>query len=432
MAPVPRTGVLVGLVVVLLAAALGAPPAEAGDPTPAPRPTASPAPATEGGSDAAAGQPDAQDTAALVAASAQLAKAQAALVAAQDALRSAQALLVRAQAADRAAQVQLQAAVLAEERAARDLAVVEARIAARQRDLGRLARSAYQGVGPMDEWSLVLSATTPNQLAERLAYLRSVSTTANALIARLREDRAELVNAQARLAAARRDQEQARAAAAASLTAVSSKAQLAQAAASRVRAVVAARAAAVEQARRAALADRAQYQLMTTQSGTLAGRIVELARGLANRPRSPKGTGVLGRPGIGSVTSPYGPRFHPILRYVKLHTGTDFSSTDGIVYAADSGVVLISEYNVAYGNFTVVDHGTVGGLRITTMYAHQAASGVKPGDRVVKGQAIGVVGSTGYSTGPHLHLEVRVDGQPVDPAPFLVGAKLPPALPAAR
>jgi murein DD-endopeptidase MepM/ murein hydrolase activator NlpD len=59
------------------------------------------------------------------------------------------------------------------------------------------------------------------------------------------------------------------------------------------------------------------------------------------------------------------------------------------------------------------------------MYAHQSAVGVKPGDRVVKGQAIGVVGSTGYSTGPHLHFEVRVDGEPLDPAPFLEDAPLP-------
>ena len=106
------------------------------------------------------------------------------------------------------------------------------------------------------------------------------------------------------------------------------------------------------------------------------------------------------RPGLGPVTSPYGPRFHPILHYVKVHTGIDFGAADGIAYAADDGVVLFTEFNVAYGNMTVIDHGKIGGLRITTLYAHQAAVGVKPGDRVVKGQAIGVIGSTGYATGP--------------------------------
>ena len=87
------------------------------------------------------------------------------------------------------------------------------------------------------------------------------------------------------------------------------------------------------------------------------------------------------RPGTGEVTSPFGPRFHPILHYVKVHTGTDFGAADGIAYAADDGVVLFTEYNTAYGNMTVIDHGKVGGLRITTLYAHQSAVGVKPGDR---------------------------------------------------
>ena len=125
------------------------------------------------------------------------------------------------------------------------------------------------------------------------------------------------------------------------------------------------------------------------------------------------------RPGTGPVTSEYGPRFHPILHYMKVHTGTDFGAGDGIAYAADDGVVLFTEFNVAYGNMTVIDHGKIGGSRITTLYAHQSAVGVKPGDRVVKGQAIGVIGSTGYATGPHLHFEVRVNGEPLDPTPFL-------------
>ena len=95
-----------------------------------------------------------------------------------------------------------------------------------------------------------------------------------------------------------------------------------------------------------------------------------------------------------------------------MHTGTDFSAGDGLVYAADDGVVLFTEYNTAYGNMTVIDHGKIGGLRMTTLYAHQSAVGVKPGDAVIKGQAIGVIGSTGYATGPHLHFEVRINGEP--------------------
>ena len=120
-------------------------------------------------------------------------------------------------------------------------------------------------------------------------------------------------------------------------------------------------------------------------------------------------------------------RYHPILHYVKLHTGTDFAKADGIVYAADDGVVLFTELNVAYGNMTVLGHGKdATGHWIATLYAHQAAFFVKPGQRVLKGQPIGLIGATGYATGPHLHFEVRIDGGPVDPAPYLVGVPLPP------
>ena len=372
---------------------------------------------------------DAHDAAALVAASKALAKAKADLVVARTALEDAKAALDAAKQADADAQIELEAAVLAEQRATRDLDAVEARIGVNQEDLGRLARAAYQSNGQMGEWAIVLSSTTPNQLADRLAFLQSVGSASNAVLAKLLEDRADLVNAQASLTAARQRQEQARAAAAAALTAVSLKTELAAAAEKQVNSVVQARKAAFEQAKKAAIEDKRQYQVLVTYSGALATRIKELAAKLAKGPNPPQGTGRMVRPGLGVVTSPYGPRFHPILHYVKVHTGIDFAAADGIVYAADDGVVLFTEYNEAYGNMTVIDHGMVGGLRMTTLYAHQAAIGVKPGDRVVKGQAIGVIGSTGYATGPHLHFEVRIDGEPLDPAPFLEHAKLPTALP---
>ncbi|MDQ1602074.1 MAG: hypothetical protein QOD68_3548 [Actinomycetota bacterium] len=374
---------------------------------------------------------DAHDAAALVAASKDLAKAKADLVIAQTALQDARDQLEQAKAIDEAAQTELEASVLAEQRATRDLSAVESRIGVREQDLGRLARSAYQNNGAMGEWAIVLSSTTPNQLADRLAFLQSVGSAGNAVLADLREDRADLANAQATMTAARQRQEQARAAAATALLAVSNKAEMAKAAEQQVNAVVAARAAAFKAAKKAALEDKRQYQVLVAYSGALEARIRDLAAKLAKQPNPPQGTGEMVRPGLGVVTSPYGPRFHPILHYVKIHTGIDFAAADGIAYAADDGVVLFTEYNTAYGNMTVIDHGKVGGLWITTLYAHQAAVGVKPGDRVVKGQAIGVIGSTGYATGPHLHFEVRIDGEPIDPAPFLVKAKLPTALPSA-
>ena len=453
------TAVVAAAVAAMLAAGL---PASASDPAATPAPTATTAGAGNGADtgkkpdhgpaetkaqqakDAAAraaaaekvaaakkqqAEEDAHDAAALVAASAALVKAKADLVVAQTALTDAKSELAAAKQADQDAQTELEASVLAEQRATRDLGAVQTRIGVREQDLGRLARSAYQTNGAMGEWAVVLSSTSPDQLADRLAFLQSVGSAGNAVLAELREDRADLVNAQAGLTAARHRQELARASAAAALLAVSSKTAMAEAAAQQVDAVVAARQAAFEQAKKAAVEDKRQYQVMVAYSGALATRIIDLAKQDAKGPNPPKGTGEMVRPGLGPVTSPFGPRFHPILHYVKVHTGIDFGAADGIAYAADDGVVIITEYNVAYGNMTVIDHGVVGGLHMTTLYAHQAAFGVKPGDRVIKGQAIGVIGSTGYATGPHLHFEVRINGEPLDPAPFLAKAKLPTALP---
>lgn len=367
----------------------------------------------------------AANAAALVEASVALADAQADLIAAHRALSSAQDQLEAAQQAVAAAQTDLDAAVLSEERALRDLADVEARIESRRDDLSRLARVAYQSNGSMGEWALLLSSSGANQLTERLAFLQSIGAAGNSVLADLAVDRADLIAAQARLGAARELAEARRQKADDALEAVSATELLARAAEKQVDAVVAARQAAVDAAREAAVEDKRRYQVLMVQSGALGARINDLAAELADGKRPPRGTGTFGLPGTGEVTSGYGPRFHPILRYMKVHTGTDLGAGDGIAYAADRGVVLFTEFNVAYGNMTVIDHGTIAGKRIATMYAHQAAVGVKPGDRVVKGQAIGVVGSTGYSTGRHLHFEVRIDGAPLDPTPFLDGAKAP-------
>jgi murein DD-endopeptidase MepM/ murein hydrolase activator NlpD len=303
--------------------------------------------------------------------------------------------------------------------------VVRARIAGHRNNLGRLANAAYQANGPLGEWSLVLASQTPEQLVDRLAFVQSVSNAGNTMISDLQEDRADLTTLRARLAAARMLQERERAAAAAAVEEMAAKEREATLAEEQLRAIVRVHRAALDAALLAKADDQARYRLLTTESGQLSGRIRSMAAKLAALPRPPKGTGSFVRPGTGALTSPYGPRLHPILNYVKVHTGMDLGSGDGIVYAADSGVVLITELNTAYGNMTVIDHGQVGGLRMTTLYAHQAAFGVRPGDRVRKGQPIGVVGSTGYATGPHLHFEVRIDGSPLRPDPFLERAPMP-------
>ncbi|MGA7689467.1 MAG: M23 family metallopeptidase [Jiangellales bacterium] len=128
-------------------------------------------------------------------------------------------------------------------------------------------------------------------------------------------------------------------------------------------------------------------------------------------------------PARGRVTSAFGPRVHPVTGVYKLHTGTDFAGTDGSYYAAADGVVTYAAYDGAYGYMVHVDHGTVDGRRLETWYAHQPGLDVSVGQRVSRGEVIGRIGNTGYSTGPHAHVELHVDGQPTDIMPFLAGSK---------
>ena len=118
----------------------------------------------------------------------------------------------------------------------------------------------------------------------------------------------------------------------------------------------------------------------------------------------------------GVITSNYGYRMHPVLGYQRLHTGIDFGAASGTpIVAASSGVVVSAGWLGGYGNAVIVSHG--GGM--ATLYAHQSRLAVGNGTRVSRGQVIGYVGSTGMSTGPHLHFEVRINGSTVDPARYL-------------
>lgn len=112
------------------------------------------------------------------------------------------------------------------------------------------------------------------------------------------------------------------------------------------------------------------------------------------------------------ITSEFGYRIHPITGVWTGHTGVDIGcSMNDPIYAAESGTVILAEWYGGYGNAVVIDHG--GG--VTTLYGHNNSLHVSAGDKVSRGEKIASAGSTGWSTGPHLHFEVRVDGEYVDP-----------------
>jgi murein DD-endopeptidase MepM/ murein hydrolase activator NlpD len=140
------------------------------------------------------------------------------------------------------------------------------------------------------------------------------------------------------------------------------------------------------------------------------------AAGIAGGVENPGGPGTFSWPVTGTITSPFGWRSNPFGGGPEFHQGLDIAAPTGTaVTAAASGTVIMAQWYGGYGNYILIDHG--GGY--STGYGHLSAMYVSVGQAVQRGQAIGAVGSTGQSTGPHLHFEVRIAGKPVDPAPRL-------------
>lgn len=152
-------------------------------------------------------------------------------------------------------------------------------------------------------------------------------------------------------------------------------------------------------------------------------KMIDQLEGASNQAgKDLTGEGSRGNPGVvpgyfiwpaeGPITSPFGVRIHPITGKGTMHNGVDIGAGYGApIHAAASGRVLRAGPYGGYGLATIIDHGN----GLATLYGHQSRQVVSPGDQVTQGQVIGYVGSTGFSTGPHLHFEVRVNGDPRDP-----------------
>ena len=130
--------------------------------------------------------------------------------------------------------------------------------------------------------------------------------------------------------------------------------------------------------------------------------------------------GVLLRPVPGALGSRFGMRLHPIFHDWRMHNGVDLSASCGTpIRAAAAGRVVSVSFDSSGGHRLVIDHGIVGGRWLTTSYLHASGYVVSAGQAIKRGQIVGSVGSTGWSTGCHLHLSVKLDGRQVDPELFL-------------
>jgi murein DD-endopeptidase MepM/ murein hydrolase activator NlpD len=368
----------------------------------------------------------AESSEAMVRAAADLRLAESALPGAQETAAHARQLLASAQRRQAeaarlrgAAQVRL---MLTTREAEESAAAVEEQ---RER-IGRIARAAYQGGGSLGEVSMLLEARSPADFAERLVALQTVVSSQRSVLSDLRTveesygSRAQDLEQIRDVMAAADEQAQRE------LRAIAQLEARARAAEEQVGRLVAAREAALAAARAAQAADDAANARRETVSSELRADLAARAEqelgagGRRDGATVPARRGALAWPVQGRVSSPFGMRVHPITGEYKLHTGVDLSAPCGTpIRAARDGVVVAAGWNSAYGWRTVVSHGAVEGVLLTTTYNHQARLGAQVGDQVGTGQVIGAVGSTGYSTGCHLHFELFVNSSLVDPAPWL-------------
>jgi murein DD-endopeptidase MepM/ murein hydrolase activator NlpD len=126
------------------------------------------------------------------------------------------------------------------------------------------------------------------------------------------------------------------------------------------------------------------------------------------------------RPSLGYVSSPFGWRRHPIFGSRSFHSGVDLAGPNRTsIKAANSGVVIYTGWYGGYGKVVIISHGNYRGIPTSTLYAHLSRVAVSKGQKVEKGKTIGYEGTTGYSTGPHLHFEVRLNGNPTNPLRYI-------------
>jgi murein DD-endopeptidase MepM/ murein hydrolase activator NlpD len=165
--------------------------------------------------------------------------------------------------------------------------------------------------------------------------------------------------------------------------------------------------------------DRAAYERsereLARQSASLQSMLSAYSKSTVNLA-----TGGFMKPIGGAISSPFGWRTHPIFKSRSFHSGVDIAGPNmGSIKASNAGKVIYRGWYGGYGKVVIIDHGLVNGNPTTTLYAHMSSIKVGNGQNVSKGQVIGLEGTTGYSTGPHCHFEVRINGRPNNPMNYI-------------
>ena len=362
---------------------------------------------------------------------------------AQAALEKAQGAAAAADRANAVAAQELEAAVASEKKAQAQLAKTTKEVASSRTRVAQFAAQIYQeqGFGQLD---MALSSTNPQQFADRIALVDTVMDVQSEAMERLATERASLTALEDHLSALRADSAKKKQQAEAALA----RAQRAREAAAAAKAqldTLATRQTAEAAAVKSKLArDKAQLDALEAEQARLKKVLAQRAREAKRRAAearkraeqqrkrtrskpSPEdsggstssGAGYLSRPSDGRISSEFGMRFHPIYKRWKLHSGRDYAAPCGTpVRAAANGTVIMAGDGGGYGNRVVLDHGLVSGVSLATTYNHMQSIRVWSGP-VSRGDVVGYIGTTGTSTGCHLHFETLEDGDFVDPRKWL-------------
>lgn len=350
-------------------------------------------------------------TGATTAAAAELSAVRSELTSAQATLAADRAALATAQSAERnAAQAAAVArATLTRAQQARDAAAE--RVVAQRQLIRSYAVAAYETGATPDALLVVAAGDGAGDYLQRAGLLNAAARGQAKILRQFTVRRLELSAAEQAVAQQTEAVVAKEGAARAAVERVAATTSSAQAAADRLAGLGRQRATALADAETALAGQRSRVAQLQAESDQIASLI---------RARAVRGSGVVGKGGLlwptpGPVTSPFGYRVDPVTGKYALHAGLDIGAPIGAqIRAAKAGTVIFAGQETGYGNYTCIDHG--GGF--STCYAHQSKQLVTVGETVAQGQVIGLVGDTGYATGPHLHFETRVNGTPVNPAQY--------------
>lgn len=291
-------------------------------------------------------------------------------------------------------------------------------------------QSLEDGDSGLKAFSDLLSGASPAGFSEQMSLSDAVSDAQIATMQRLDASKVILRINRDKVRALRNQVAERRRQAAANLVAKQGLETRASEQTAQVSTYVAEQTSAKRAAAKTLAEDAAQLREFEADRNKLSARLRALAAAelAKNKKHPPKvgtppnygGATTLFRPVNGPITSPYGMRVHPVTGVYKLHDGSDLGAACGTpIKAAADGTVLERYFNTAYGNRLIINHGVLRGVSVVTTYNHASGYIVKVGQRVSRGQTIGYVGSTGYSTGCHLHFMVITNGNTVNPMSWL-------------